>query len=198
MKLKKWNTRSFAVIGLFIFHTVQAQDSARGRLWPDHIKIQFAGGIGLFSIAAGWSNKKQWLEGDIFYGYVPEYAGGVTIHSFTGKATFHLLPLSDKKKTQIQLLSAGLLINYTPGKQYFGFTPANYPFDYYNFPTSLHVGAFLGGGISRKFGTKGIRKAGLYYEVITFDKELISYIGNRNSLRISDIINVGIGLKIFI
>jgi len=196
MKLKEWHIRLFVVIGLFIFHTVHAQDSTKHTLWPQHIKVQFAGGIGLFSVGAGWSNKRQWFEGDIFYDYVPKSIGGVAIHSFTGKATFYPLPSFGKKKIQLRLLSAGLLINYTLGKQYFGFTPANYPYDYYGFPTSLHSGAFLGGEISRKLGRKGIRKAGLYYEVISFDKELISYLNNRNALTISDIINLGIGLKL--
>jgi hypothetical protein len=197
MKLKEWNIKLLAiVVGLLIFHKAGAQDSTKHKLRPDYIKIQFAGGIGFFSVGAGWANKKQWLEGDIYYGYVPKSVGGINIHAFTGKLTVHPIPPVGKKQIQLRLLSAGVLLNYTLGKQYFGFTPSNYPYEYYGFPTSLHAAAFLGGGISRKLGKKATRKAGLYYEVITFDREFISYWDNRKALSISDIINVGIGLKL--
>lgn len=194
--MKEWYIKLLVIMGLLVFKTADAQDSAKHQLWPDHIKIQFAGGIGFFSVGAGWSNKKQWLEGDIYYGYVPKAVGGINIHSFTGKVTVHPVPAVGRKKIQLRLFSAGVLINYTLGKQYFGFTPSNYPYEYYNFPTSLHAGGFVGGEVSRKLGDKTVKKAGLYYEVITFDRELISYLDNHKALRISDIINLGVGLKL--
>ena len=54
---------------------------------------------------------------------------------------------------------------------------------------------FFGGQLTKRVKGKRIRRLGVYYEVITFDSELISYINNRNTLKVSDIINIGIGVK---
>ena len=194
MKLRKWNI-SLPLLFCVFAQTVRSQDSVRHWLLPDHLKVQFAGGIGMVSIGAGYNNKKQWLEGDIYYGYVPQSIGGLTIHSITGKMTISPVKI-ESKNFQTKPFSIGVLVNYTFGKQYFGFTPANYPFEYYGFPTSLHAGAFIGGQVSKKLRKKNLKQIGLYYEVISFDSELVSYIGNKNSLKISDIITIGTGVKL--
>lgn len=196
MKLRKWNIR----LGILAFlggATVNAQDSTekRNRLLPDHMKVQFAGGTGMLSIGAGYANKKQWLEGDLFYGYVPKSVGGLPIHSLTGKLTAFPFKMNFSNM-RVRPLGFGLMANYTFGKQYFGFTPHNYPFEYYGFPTSLHAGAFVGGQLNFNRRQKKTKQVGLYYEVITFDSELISYLGNKGSLKIGDIINIGFGARV--
>jgi hypothetical protein len=196
MKLKRWTFRSSGQLLLLLFFiNTYGQDSTRHRLWPHQYMLQYAGGIGTVAIGAGYINRKQWLEGDIFYGYIPQSAEGVTIHAFTGKFTASLIRIH-KDNYQIKPLRTGVLVSYTPGKQYFGFSPENYPFDYYRFPTSLHAGAFVGGQFTKKQSHAKHRQFGFYYELITFDRELISYLNNRKSLAIADIINIGIGCKL--
>ena len=189
--------RKFYISGLFFFllliDGVFAQDGKGKTLFPHHIKAQFAGGIGLASIAAGYSNKNETIEGDIFYGYVPESAGGVKIHALTAKMTSFIIKPVVLKKVQVRPLSLGFFISYTFGKQYFGFTPENYPYDYYGLPTSLHSAVFIGGQIQRQF-SKG-KSVGLYYELISFDREIISFVNNTRSLDITDILNIALGLK---
>lgn len=160
-----------------------------GRLLPHHASLQFAGGIGFFAAGVGYGTKNHRLLGDFYYGYVPEQVGGVAIHSITGKITW--APLSHKlsKTMRWQMLTTGLLVNYAFGKQYFLFSPPNYPYSYYGFPTSLHVGIFAGGGFQYK-------RLQLYYELGTTDKELLSYIGNTNSLKFGDILNIAVGTRI--
>lgn len=159
------------------------------RLLPHHASLQFAGGIGFFSAGVGYGSKNHRLLGDFYYGYVPEQVGGVSIHSVTGKITW--APLSHKlsKTMRWQMLTTGLLVNYAFGKQYFLFAPANYSYSYYGFPTAMHVGIFAGGGFFYK-------RAQLYYELGTTDKELLSYINNARSLTLSDILNIAIGARI--
>lgn len=193
MKLREWNIK-LLVPALIAMQLANAQDSAKHRLLPHHLKLQFAGGIGFVSVGAGYSNKKHTLEGDLYYGYVPKSMGGLPIHAITGKLS--LLPVKiDFENYQLKPISIGILVNYTFGKQYFGFTPDNYPFEYYGFPTSLHAGGFIGGQVNKKLKQKKLKEVGFYYEVITFDSELISYIGNRRSIKITDIINIGFGIK---
>lgn len=158
------------------------------RLLPHHGKLQFAGGIGFLSAGIGYTSGGKRMQYDIYYGYVPESAGGVTIHSVTGKLTWIALRHKLDKNVQWDMLSAGILFNYAFGKQYFLFSPRNYPYHYYGFPTAAHAGFFAGGGLRYK-------KTGFYYEIGTTDKELLSYINNNRSLGLMDIINIGIGIR---
>lgn len=173
-----------------LFSLVTAQEHKTFHfLVPDHAKLQFAGGIGFLSAGIGYDSRKHNLQGDFYYGYVPESLGGVTIHSVTGKLTWTPLIYRFKKNhVNLDILSLGLLVNYAFGKQYFSFSPEYYPFDYYKFPTSLHAGIFAGGGIRFK-------KLGFYYEVGTTDDELLSYVQNIKSLKFTDILNIGIGVE---
>jgi hypothetical protein len=195
MRLKGLYTDVLLILLALSVQDLHAQDTARHWLWPDHYKLQFAGGIGFFSVGAGYENKKQWLEGDLFYGYVPGSVGGVSIHALTGKVSVFPLPVLGNS-VQVKPLAIGLMLSYSFGKQYFGFTPSNYPYDYYGFPTSFHAGAFLGGQINKIVKGTKLKQVGLYYEVITFDKEFISYLNNRNALKLSDVINIGAGIKV--
>jgi hypothetical protein len=42
---------------------------------------------------------------------------------------------------------------------------------------------------------KRIKQWKLYYDLLTYDVELISYIGNKRSLGLVDILTLGIGVK---
>jgi hypothetical protein len=173
-----------------------AQNTSHRSKWlPDHTKLQYAGGIGFLSVGVGYHTKKEKLSGDLFYGYTPASVGGLDIHALTAKATWFPFNHINRKTWQVRPLSTGLLVNYTFGKQYFGFSPDNYPYDYYNFPTAFHVGAFIGGQVNKNVGSKrGVKRIGLYYELGTFDREVISYVRNRKALSITDIFNLGIGV----
>lgn len=186
--------RQMLILCLAFCITASGQDSSFNKLRPQHYMLQYAGGIGFFSAGIGYSNKKDWLEGDLYYGYVPKSIGGVTIHAFSGK--LGLTPFSfSKGQYRIKPVTSGIIISYTPGKQYFGFSPDNYPFDYYGFPTSFHAGIFLGGQIMQSKQIEKKNQLGLYYELISFDRQLISFINNFKALKIADIINIGIGIK---
>jgi hypothetical protein len=167
--------------------------SRRHKLLPDHVKVQFAGGIGFTSIGVGYQSRSEKLEGDLYYGYVPRSVGGVQIHALSGKVTWYPLKKVGWRSFELRPLSVGGLVSYTFGKQYFLFSPENYPFSYYDFPTALHGGAFVGGRIDKAIG--GGRKVGLYYELGSNDREIISYLNNRESLNLTDILNLAIGIK---
>lgn len=181
--------RALLLCLLLPLFTIAQSNKGFSKLVPHHASLQFAGGIGFLSAGVGYGSKNHRLLGDLYYGYVPEQVGGVTIHSITGKITW--APLSHKlsKTMRWQMLTTGVLVNYAFGKQYFLFAPSNYPYSYYGFPTAMHVGIFAGGGFYYK-------RAQLYYELGTTDKELLSYINNTRSLTLGDILNIAIGTRI--
>ena len=164
---------------------------------PDHIKIQYAGGMGFISIGAGYSTKKQKLEGDLYYGYLPESIGGVSIHSISGKVAWIPIHSVSIKKYQVEPLMTGLIVNYNFGKQYFSFDPPYYPYRYYSFPTAIHSALFLGSRIGYNFPTQSyVKRISLYYEILSFDREIISFVSNTKSLKITDIVTLALGVKI--
>jgi len=159
-------------------------------LIPDHGTLQFAGGIGFLSGGIGYDSKTKRIQTDILYGYVPQKLGGVTIHSITGKFTWIAVSSKLKNNIRVDWLSTGLLINYVFGKQYFFLSPDKYPLKYYGLPTAAHVGIFAGGGLRYK-------RAGVYYELGTTDRDLASYVGNIKAIPFFDIVNIGVGAKYF-
>lgn len=164
---------------------------------PDHIKLQHAGGTGFVSLGAGYSSKNQKLEGDLYYGYLPKSIGGVRIHSISIK--FNWIPIHsvEIEKYQLEPLMMGLLINYSFGKQYFSFDPPNYPYRYYSFPTAIHSAVFFGSRAGIKLpATSFIHQLSLYYEILSFDREIISLLSNPKSLHIPDILTLTLGARI--
>jgi hypothetical protein len=138
-------------IFILSFFSVSAQvEKKPNNILPDHIKLQYAGGIGFIALGAGYESKKGKTEGDFFYGYLPKKIGGVEIHAITGKFTWSPFKIINKGSVQIKPLSLGVLFNYTFGEQYFLFSPDNYPYSYYNYPTALHAGFFIGGQIKKQ------------------------------------------------
>ena len=173
----------FCLLTLPVCVTAQTAKKKTG-IAPHYVKLQFAGSIGFLSAGAGYEFAKKKLQADGYYGYVPERIGGINIHSVTGKLTW--LPLSlEHKKTTYNLLTAGFLVNYAFGKQYDFSEEA---FEYYGFPTAAHIGLFVGGGIKRN-------RLGLYYELGSTDRDIVSYVNNTKSIRFHEILNIGIGAK---
>jgi hypothetical protein len=164
---------------------------------PDHIKVQYAGGIGFISIGAGYSSKNQKLEGDLYYGYLPKSIGGIRIHSISGKITWIPIHSVSIKKYKVEPLMTGLVINYSFGKQYFSFDPPYYPYRYYSFPTAIHSALFLGSRIGHDFPSQAfVQRISVYYEILSFDREIISFVSNTKSLQVGDIITLSLGVRI--
>jgi len=193
-----WSFRWIILTGCTLLANFSwAQDSSRSKWLPDYAKLQYAGNIGFFSVGVGYENKKGTLEGDFFYGYVPESVGGVTIHTVTSKLNWHTFGSCNSGSYKIKPFTVGVLASYTFGKQYFGFSPENYPYDYYKFPTAFHAGVLVGGQANKRLGgNSSIRKIGLYYELLTFDTEFLSYLNNTHALRLSDVVSMSLGLKL--
>jgi len=184
---------AFALIAFVMLKTsLYAQSEGRGIKLPDHIKVQYAGGIGFISVGFGYSNKKDKLEADLFYGYLPRSIGGARIHSLSAKFSWIPYHLAIKNKYRFEPLITGLLFNYNFGKQFFGFDPENYPYKYYSFPTAINAAIFVGSRVD-------LNKPGwlsLYYELLGFDRDILNLVDNPNALRLSDVITLSVGARI--
>jgi len=199
--LKKYFFRLSSAMFLFFLLAITEKISAQKKGFkikpPDHIKIQYAGGIGFMSIGAGYNTENQKLEADLYYGYLPKSVGGISIHSISAKVTWIPTHSVSIKKYELEPLMTGLIVNYSFGKQYFSFDPPSYPYNYYNFPTAIHSALFLGSRIGHDFPTHAfVQRISVYYEILSFDREVISLLSNLKSLQVTDIVTLSLGLKI--
>ena len=175
---------------LFLPVSLLAQPGkTRPGIIPHHAKLQYAGSIGFISVGAGYEFAKKKLQGDFFYGYVPKKIGGIKIQSITAKLTWIPVSRQLKKDIKLDLLTAGLLVNYTFGRQYHLFSRTRYSFVYYGFPTAAHLAIFAGGGITKN-------KLGLYYEFGMTDRDFISFAANTKAISFFEIINIGMGVRV--
>jgi len=159
---------------------------------PQYIKLQFAGNVGVLSIAGSrFSENKRW-ESHLSYGYVPKGVAGVDIHTLTLKEVYY--PWSRRLNDNYRLYPGyvGLGLDYTLGAQYNTLFDKKYPKTYYQF-LPLQIAPLL--GIRLDHGKK-TTSSGVYLEVATTHMYLIHYINNPDFLSATDIFNVALGIRI--
>jgi hypothetical protein len=196
----------YKFIFLFLFalagFTASAQDSHTtntSRKWflPDHVTIQFAGNIGMFSAGPGYSYLKDRINTDFLYGIVPGFEAKTSIHILTAKNYYTPFKINLNDNFQWEALKLGTGVSYSLGHQFFTTLPKRYSDNYYWWASSLRFTPFIGTAISTKVGNEAtaIKRLQLYAEIGTTDLDLVSKIDNE-SLPLSDIINLAIGTKV--
>lgn len=180
---------------LLVTGLVKAQQGRFSNLVPDHASFQFAGGIGFLSIGGGYKFLNKKIETDLYYGYVPESIGGIEIHSATLKAVWVPLKNVSVKNFYVTPLFTGLLINYTFGHQYFGFTPPNYPYKYYGFPTAFRSAVVLGARAGLMLPKGHLHNLSLGLDFLSFDQEISGFITNPSTRRVEDLVTLGISIR---
>ncbi|MBE9462334.1 hypothetical protein ACFP1I_13930 [Dyadobacter subterraneus] len=178
-----------------------AQDDQPGlhsRKWfiPDHLKLQFAGNIGFLSGGPGYVSKNKTLETDLLFGFLPEKFGGDALVTITAKTTYSPWRIPLKNTYYIRPFSIGAYLSYTFGPQFDTKWPSYYPSGYYWWATSFRPGIYIGGKVGRDLIVNNRRKQfELFYELGSYDLLMISYVQNREYLKISDIVNLSFGVK---
>lgn len=205
LKKKRFRMRHlFILFYLFLSCYCRASERNEGDrskvrwYFPDHAQLQFAGNIGFISGGVGYTVAKGKLETDLMFGYVPVEFGG-PLSSFTLKEMY--LPFRPVKmgNYQLDLFAIGLYLNYTLGKRFF-FSPATrpqYESGYYDYSSALRGGFYAGGRINRKIDQGCFNKAGLYYELGTYDLALHNYIFNINKSSFRGLFSLALGVKLF-
>jgi hypothetical protein len=162
---------------------------ARGgeRPWyaPDHAKLQLAGNIGFLSPGVGYALGRR-IEGDVFFGWVPESIGGADIFSVTGKLVWSPW-IVDSGRWSFRPVTGAFQLTYTFGDQYFVIPEFAFT------PTALRSGIALGAEATRRVGA---RTVGLYAELVALDFGLAYWLGNRDALGPTDVFSVAFGARV--
>ncbi len=170
-------------------------------LIPDEAVVQYAGSIGYLSAGAGYEifgNKRGNLS--FHYGYVPESKGG-ELHIATVKLAYKPWQIALKDWGRLYPFNPGFFVSYTFHKDLsVAFPSGQYPGDYYYWSEAIRPHLSFNSEIELDppplLQNKGIRALGLYIEANTNDYYLINYLQNTSALKIDDIFQLGVGLRV--
>lgn len=180
--------------------TVRAQKKM-SFLIPQEAIIQYAGSIGYLSAGAGYEifgNRRGNLS--FHYGYVPKDKGG-ELHITTLKIAYKPWQVSLKKWGTFYPFNPGFFISYTFHRDLsVSFPSGQYPGDYYYWSEAIRPHLSFNSEVVLKtpsaLKSTGIRGLGLYLEANTNDYYLVNFVQNTSELKIDDIFQLGIGLRV--
>ena len=166
------------------------------RIKPTHVKMQYAGGMGVLSTGFGWDYGKrcQW-ETDLFFGYLPKKYAEKFRLTFTLKQNYIPWSMSFDEHWNLEPFYCGLYFTTIAGEEFWGKEPGRYPNHYYNVSTKIRPSIFIGQRIGFNPNLHLMKNVQLWYEVGTNELYLISKVTNK-SLKMKDILRFSFGLKI--
>ncbi len=170
------------------------------KLAPDHLKAQFAGSIGMFSLGTGWTygRSDQW-ETDLQLGFLPKFDSDCAKVIFTIRESYipWNVPIM-KSDFSLRPLTCGLFISTVLNNDFWVSEPDRYPSGYYGFSTRLRLNIFLGQRLTYNFPhhkRRHLESLSAYYELSACDVDLITFFGNRN-IPLVDVLSLALGLKL--
>ena len=168
---------------------------------PTHVRIQFAGNIGMFSAGPSWTFLKNNIELAYSIGYVPEFAARRDIYITAIKGIYTpKLDININETTTIKPLSVGAVFTYTFGDRYSKYQDTNrYPNGYYWWNISYRIGLLYVAEIYTKINQKHLKGLSVYFEASFWDLYMFSQFDNSNNsyLNLWDTTTFGLGTKVF-
>ncbi len=167
------------------------------RIVPTHIKAQYAGGMGVMSVGAGWDyGKKCRWETDLLIGYLPKRYSDGAHATFTLKQNYIPWSIRCHERLSIEPLSASLYLNFITGENYWMKDPDRYGGPYYRFASRmrLHLGLGQRATYHLRNPQGALRSVTLYYELHTYDLDICAKATNK-SLKMGDIFRFSCGVK---
>lgn len=188
---------SILILILQISLCINAQSKIIDKIKPDHIKLQYAGNIGILSTGIGYSFFNNKLQSDLLYGHIPEFIGGANIHTISNKNTFKLIKFPFINKISVTN-SIGFSINYSSTNNTFLKLPNHYPENYYQ-QNALSFNPLFSISFSynNHYYNNVLNRIQLYFEFSTIDKYIWYYI-KTSAINFFDIWSLGMGLIIIL
>jgi len=199
--LSVYFSRYFFIVLFFLSLAVKTSAQGVKFLIPDAAIVQFAGSIGYFSAGAGYDifkNKRGNI--DFNYGYVPKSKGG-ELHIVTAKFAYRPFQIRLKDWGKFYPFNPGVFFSYTFHKDLsWRFDPDLYPGNYYYWSEAFRPHISFTNELELKAdkllkGT-GIKTLSVYSEFNSNDYYLVNYFQNMSELTLSDVFQLGIGLRV--
>jgi hypothetical protein len=159
---------------------------------PYGLSIEYAGGFGMVSVGALYNWTKN-SELGISVGYVPNHFGNIWTSNVL--ASYTILPVRLNSNCELHLFKAGVFFNFNYGKNIYVLWPDKYPKNYYWWNSSIRMGPFIDTELKLK-PVKGKFSYTFFFQCLTNDLYLYTYLPNTRFIGFSDIIYFGAGIKI--
>lgn len=165
---------------------------------PNIATLQYAGGIGMFSLGIGWDygSKQQW-ETHLLLGYLPDDGKRNGYASMTLKEIYTPFNVHLTSSITYNPLYVTLMLNTTLNGDFWVKEPDRYPAGYYGFSSKVrfHI------GVGQKFKLRNMEHRTHWFKDLTFYYEISScdlYIRQKivsPKIPTKDILSIGIGLQ---
>ena len=166
-------------------------------LMPTYTKLQYAGGMGLLNVGAGWAyGKNQQWETEVFLGFIPRYSSDNAKLTMTLKQNFIPWRHEMTPTISIEPLACGMYFNTVFSDEFWTKEPDRYPHGYYNFSTRVRTHISVGQRVRFLIPDKKrifSRSITLFYEISTCDLYVVSAFTNR--LSPEDYLRLSFGMK---
>ena len=166
------------------------------RMKPTHVKMQYAGGMGVLSTGVGWDygKRRQW-ETDVLLGYLPAKYASDFLLTLTVKQNYIPWSMSFDKHWALEPFYCGMYLTTIAGEEFWEKEPGRYPNRYYNFSTKIRPYIFIGQRMNFNLKNSIVQHISLFYKVSTCELYIISKATNR-SLTMRDVLRFSFGAKV--
>lgn len=184
----------FTILSILLLHVVSsAQNNALKAIVPDHVRLQYAGNMGVLSAGVGYNFVNDRLQVSLMDGFVPASIAGNNINTIALKSSYDVVQLQLARKTLAPY--AGLATMFeTSGNGVYKSLPARYIDRKYYQMSAFHVAVFVGGKLALPVGTRQDQKLELYAETGTLDSYIYYYCRNE-ILNFTDMFSMAVGIS---
>ena len=170
------------------------------RLTPTHLKLQYAGGMGLASLGVGWDyGRSNQFETDLHVGFIPANYSTVSRAVFTLKQNWMPWNIRCTDWLGVEPFACGLYASIISGttQNYWFLEPSKYGGPYYRFATRVRMHLYVGQRVSwyRTAADAVVDRLTLYYELSVGELDLLAKMTNRH-LHLRDIVYFSFGVKL--
>lgn len=179
---------------------LHAEREGWSRVMPTHVKVQYAGGMGLASVGVGWDyGRYNQLETDLQVGYLPRRYSDRNHAVFTLKQNWMPWNIRFVDWLGVEPLSCGVYLTAITGPRavYWRSEPSKYGGTYYKFLTRFRAYFYVGQRATwynRRLDSM-LRSVSLYYELSTKELDWVAKFGNHDLL-LTDMVYFSFGMKI--
>ncbi len=169
------------------------------RVAPTHLRLQYAGSIGIASAGMGWDygRRGQW-ETELLVGVVPAYHSDKAKITLTLRETFVPWSIACGGRLSVEPLACGFYFSTLLSDRFWVRQPERYPKGYYFFSTRLRSYVFLGPRVTCRVNDRRsdrlLRAVTFCCECSTCDLYVLSRWNNR-TLRARDMLSLSFGVK---
>jgi hypothetical protein len=163
---------------------------------PDYARLQVAGYLGSVGAGLGYAVLDDVFNVSLLYGFTPEERAGRSVHAL--KLALDVRPIDIRVDAlRIVPLYLGGSLFYAFGSEYFTRLPERYRRvdKHYYPPTALHWGAQLGAEVDYLPARGKIERHGLYFELVTVDTYVTSFISDSSTVKLTDVLSSSLGYR---